>query len=206
MSAQPHNPLGDFNNLYAELRQAESARLQTWMATLRRPEWADPTISGRHGHAWQIENTLFAEQFRRFMAGPAWFVLLPAAHPLWPHYLLSCAHLRTVDGFPRPQLSFPEATHELVLQALNPESAPNPTDTNGWHTMTPVNVAEQFHVDDDEQAASLVRLVAQALVHGVLPSECDDHIGSRERWRESIAATADHERAGGHIHPVAEQP
>jgi hypothetical protein len=137
-----------------------------------------------------------------------WFLHAPAAHPLWPHYLLSCVHLRDVEGQSQPpHRSFPDASHELMLLALNPELAPwnaetvvetmlAPREVSAF--LTPPNMVQQLRAATDAQAAELTRLVARALVDGILAIEPDDRVGSRAVWRAVIEQTLEHLRLGTH--------
>lgn len=137
-----------------------------------------------------------------------WFVHAPAAHPLWPQYLFFCVHLRDVEGQSRPPFRrWPDASHELLLLALNPELGPwapetfaekmlAPRAVSAW--LSPPNVVEQLRAATDPQAVELTVLLAHALVDGHVPIEPDDVRNGRARWREVIDSTMQHIRLGGH--------
>ena len=116
----------------------------------------------------------------------AWFLDLPPAHPFWPRYMLSVVHLRDVAGTKPPVLQYPEATHELLIGALDPEHHPVAHDLSTCHWMTPLNIVVQFHGISDGQAKSLAQWVASEVVFGRLWVEPSDRQGERERWDRAI--------------------
>lgn len=146
-----------------------------------------------------------------------WFIASPPAHPIWPHYTFCCVHLRDVEGQTRaPTLQFPDASHEILLIALNPKLGPwsaenviekmlAPRTEAAW--LTPLNLAEQLHNATDAQAVALTLMLARAMVDGMVPIEPADVPGGRDRWRRVIAATMEHLQTGGHASsavPIAE--
>lgn len=136
-----------------------------------------------------------------------WFLSAPPAHPLWPHYLFFCVHLRDVEGQSRPPLlRYPDASHDLMLVALNPELGPwtaenvvekmlAPRQRSAF--LSPLNVSEQLRNVTDDQAVELTRLLARGLVDGQVPIEPNDW-GGGVRWQTVITATLEHIRMGGH--------
>lgn len=137
-----------------------------------------------------------------------WFVRSPPAHPIWPHYLFFCVHLRDVEGQSRPPtVPTPEATHNIMLIALNPALAPwtaenvvekllAPRKESVW--LTPLNVSEFITKASDAQAVELTWMLARAMVDGIVAIEPGDVPGGRARWRQVIAATMEHLQTGGH--------
>ena len=112
----------------------------------------------------------------------AWFLHLPPAHPIWPRYLLSVIHLRSAAGFGPAKLKYPEATHELIVVALDPDRNPQPHQPETWSPLTPVNYVTQFHGLTDAGAAGLARVAAEQVVRGQLWVETSDIAGARGRW------------------------
>src|SRR5205085_2875503 len=96
------------------------------------PDFAPPTNAPREFHGLMAVVTELPTDLPPTEGMPEqvatlahWFVSAPAAHPVWPHYLLFCVHLRDVPGQSRPPFRrFPDASHELMLIALNPEVGP----------------------------------------------------------------------------------
>lgn len=74
------------------------------------------------------------------------------AHPVWSHYAISIVHLRDTEGAPPATKHFPEATHELVVAALDPKD--NKT------TLLPLNYCGQFAFPDDDHASAFAREIA----------------------------------------------
>jgi hypothetical protein len=135
-----------------------------------------------------------------------WFVSSPAAHPVWPHYLFLTVRLRDVEGQSRPPTKpFPDATHNIMLVALNPEIGPwtaenvtekmlAPRDQSAF--LTPLNASEFVGNATDAQAIELTHLLARAMVDGIVPIEPGDW--GRARWTQCIASTMEHIQTGGH--------
>jgi hypothetical protein len=137
-----------------------------------------------------------------------WFVWAPPAHPLWPHYILSCVHLRDIEGQSKPpHRRFSDASHEVLLIALNPQLGPWTAENvvekllarpERSPYLRPLNACEQFSHATDDQAIELTRSLAWGLVTGHLPIEPDDVRGGRDRWPAVINATLEHIRLGTH--------
>lgn len=128
----------------------------------------------------------------------AWFLQIPGAHPLWSCYMLSVVHLREIAGVKPAVKRFNNATHELLVIALNPNLKPRPDDRNTWQHMTPINVVEQFEVGDDDAAAAIAEKFARACVDGHLHVEPQGIYGERVLWTHAVERTAEHMRLGGH--------
>ena len=111
-----------------------------------------------------------------------WFLHLPPAHPIWPRYLLSVIHLRPAPGFGPAKLKYPEATHELMVVALDPDKNPQPNQPETWNHLTPVNYVSQFHGLSDAGAAGMARMAAEHVVQGQLWVETSDIAGARGQW------------------------
>jgi hypothetical protein len=84
-----------------------------------------------------------------------WFFEDRASHPIWYQYAASVIHLRDILGMQSPVRYFPEATHELVIFALNPAYRLGPT--SEFHEfqkalMSPVNICVQFRAYSDDAA------------------------------------------------------
>lgn len=127
-----------------------------------------------------------------------WFLDCPGQSPAWRHYLLSVVHLRPIKGQEHePVFQFPGATHEVMVVALDPGKHPSPTDIQTWYHLTPVNVAQQLVLEDDEQARKLLHLAARAVVSGLLPAE-PAMSGAKEPWQSTLVNTAAHMRGLEH--------
>lgn len=108
------------------------------------------SVKGRVGHYEEI--TAAPAKPDQTVNLKAWLMYLPRQHPFWSHYMLGVIHLRPINGVrPANKLS-PEATHEIVVCALDPNRLPNPDDLNSLMPLTPINYSIQFSGLTDEQA------------------------------------------------------
>lgn len=138
-----------------------------------------------------------------------WWLLTGSWHLLWPQFILSVVHLRPDEGRPPAHLQFPDATHELLVAALNPGKGPTPTihavetltagglrAVGGW--LEPVDVVHQFTATDQEMT-ELAELCARACVDGLLnPSTDDARSRLREAWLTACVKTLAHMRGEEH--------
>lgn len=126
-----------------------------------------------------------------------WFITAPGQHAAWTHYLLQLIHLRHIPGTHKPYINVPGATHEITLQALNPDKRPVAYDTKTWGGLSPVNFNDQFELPDDEKAVEMIDLAAKAVVDGVLWAE-PPLSGQKEPWHSALLKTAAHLRGEHH--------
>lgn len=114
----------------------------------------------------------------------SWVIHLPTAHPSYPFYLLSLAHLRPVAGGAAAELATPDASHEFMVLTLNP--AYRPWDeamayrviceghriTEPGHepfALHPPTVGLHLRSLSDRQALALVEPAVEALLCGTVP-------------------------------------
>lgn len=129
----------------------------------------------------------------------AWLLKLPNWSPAWDEFLLTAVHLRPIDGVKPATITLEGATHELILAACDPARPTDPE--NVFQTaifLTPINVVQQFIVDNDEQAIELISIIAKACTGGLLPIEPQGIIGARDHWKNVVIKTAEHIRSGKH--------
>lgn len=127
----------------------------------------------------------------------AWFIHAPGQSAAWDKYLLSIYHLRPIEGVKEATKLYPGITHEVLLAALNPEHNPNALDVQSWQYLRPINYITQVEVPGDEQARTLVDLLAIAIADGALWAE-PPLSGQREPWDTSVMATTAHMRGEPH--------
>lgn len=164
---------------------------------------------GMWGEAWELDP--FPPMHVDHTATLGWFFIhAPPAHPIWPHYTLSCIHLRDIEGQSKPpHRKFPTASHEYILAALNPEERPWRHETvaekirylaenkRSAHLL-PLNACEQVANATDEQAKTLLHQIARGLVLGIIPIEPSDFLNGHETWRTAVWRTMEHIKSGGH--------
>lgn len=139
-----------------------------------------------------------------------WFVHAPGQGIGYDSFRLSVVDLAEREGLPPPVKRYPKAEYELSVCALDPEHKPHPGDVETWHTLLPVNVAEQFHGISREQAAELAQMLAWACVNGRLPVETQVFIEepgqepvmkyiqqALDLWKITVMRSVDHIRTGG---------
>lgn len=134
-----------------------------------------------------------------------WLLTAPSYHPLWSQYVMAVVRLDDVPGFPAPKRQFDDATHELLVVALNPHAGPQTAATMAEHArtgampyLTPINYADQFTATDEEMR-QLASWAAWGVVNGVLnPETADAPALLREAWLTSMVKTLAHIR--GEVH------
>lgn len=121
----------------------------------------------------------------------AWLIHVPNFHPAWSYWMLSCASLRDVEGFPPAKLHYPGAEFELILAALDPHVEPDPTDSRTWNWLRPLNYVRQFHGVGEEDAKKLTQGLVARCVHGNLLLELQGFVGAREAWDQAVTSSVD---------------
>ena len=144
---------------------------------LRLTENTAPTMRGRLGDAWLID--MEAVSRRRGIVGdprasvtlPCWIASAAYAHPLWSHYCIMCIALREVPGVPAAKVTLENATHEVMVYALDPDRKPAVDDFP--RMLQPVNFVGQFIEADDLSAAARVQQAVQDVIDGTLNPDTD---------------------------------
>lgn len=104
-----------------------------------------------------------------------WIVEAPAAHMAWHSYAIVLLHLRPLKVRRKTRFHLPNATHEMWVQALNPDFPREPAINEGapWHYLVPNNFAAQFIEPDDAAAMSRVERDVQRICAGMLSPDTD---------------------------------
>lgn len=123
----------------------------------------------------------------------SWLINYPGAHPFWEYWMLTCVTLADVPGVPPAKKHFPEATHELLILAIDPKWSVQLEDFMGGGTMpflSPTDVVYQAQLPSDDLAVHLMELTAKDIVNrGSSPDQ--DY---RTRWKEVLDKTSAHLR------------
>jgi hypothetical protein len=136
-----------------------------------------------------------------------WLLTAGIYHPLWHQYALAVVRLRDAPGYPPPVLRYPDATHELLVMALDPTSPDDPANPGARVTYTPqaleglaapylqpINIAEQFTATEDE-AAQVAQAAARAVVDGhINPETGDAPTYTRAGWHAAVEQCLAHLR------------
>jgi hypothetical protein len=125
-----------------------------------------------------------------------WLIQHPGAHPFWQFWCVTCVTLKDVEGMPPAKKHFPEATHEILFLAINPDYPPDPEEfLQGapMHWLSPTDLVYQTELPSDDLAIELMELAAKDIVlRGTSPDQ--DY---RSHWKKTLDLTCDHLR-GGH--------
>lgn len=129
-------------------------------------------------YAWKVEHPTHP------IFSLTWFINAPWAHPLWHQYVLVLYDLVT-PTVEAPKLHLKDATHEMMLYALDPEhpiaKGSVPT-TESLHRLSPPNYAYQFKAASN--AAAEERL--QAVVDGIVAREINPDTDFRSLWDNGL--------------------
>lgn len=138
-----------------------------------------PALIGPAGKAWRCD----LEKRRQMLSvDPSndgtvavWIVEAPWAHMAWHSYAIVLLHLRPLKEPRRTLFHLPNATHEMWVQALNPDYPREPAISEGepWCFLTPNNFAAQFIAPDDAAAISRIDRDTQRICDGRLNPDTD---------------------------------
>lgn len=155
-----------------------------------------PHITGPYGQAWRYDFDAFrkARNITKPDAGVmSWLVRAPWANIMWHSYVLHLIHLRQLPGMPPPKIYLLDATHEMMLFALDPK----------WELSTleyprhlsPINFAAQFIEPSDAAAQERCEKCVLEIVNGKLSPDTDFIQHWRARFNASMLK-GDPDRAG----------
>jgi hypothetical protein len=134
-----------------------------------------PDYTGPWGTAWKLDEAKLNKESIAPHSGIAmWVIHVPQSHPHWPWVRLSLIHLRDVPGLGPAHIFLPGATHEIIVQALNPDHYPPSVDSVPVNVLRPINFGAQFISASDEDAIKKVEHEAvYGIVHGHLNPDTD---------------------------------
>jgi len=149
----------------------------------------DPDLKGPPGrYAYRLN----WEAEKKPHAGLAGFVVFATGyHPFWSEWLVMSCHLRDEPGVPPAKKQFPEATHELQIVALDPESVvyPDSAKKSKVKHLTPVDQIVQV-VATDQEMIRIVELAATAIVS----CNCSPDQDYRSWWKPAVENGLKHMR------------
>jgi hypothetical protein len=134
-----------------------------------------PDMGGAHGRAWLINFSHPSWSQTKLGACVAlWVIEAPSAHPAWHSYVMSLIHLRPIPGLEPPIMYVADATHEMVLAALDPDKPRQPAiDGCDLWPLNPPNFAAQFTAENDAAAMAHCEQSVRAIVAGQLSPDTD---------------------------------
>lgn len=145
-----------------------------------------PDIVGTHGSAWMIDIARICERHDtkdgEHASVASWVVHAPWAHPLWHSYALILIHLRDLPNVSPARIHLPDATHELILNALDPDACfqeiiQGEADAMRW-CLSPGNFAAQFIAENDDDAGARIAETVVMVCNGELNPDTD----ARSQW------------------------
>ena len=165
----------------------------------------EPDFKGVFGSLWRVAKPDAAKlEMPDWQATLGqWLLTVPGAHPVWHSYALGVIHLRDIPGVRPAHKQYPEAEHELLLLALDPEKPlPDPDDVANFKPayLTPLNLVEQFHGVTDEQAVEIAEWLGRSFIDGLANPDTD----YRTQTQLLLRKTVEHIALGGH--PAEGQP
>ncbi len=119
-----------------------------------------------------------------FFALDCWILHLPG-YAIWPHYLLSGTGLADIPGRRPATKQFPEATHEVLVAAIDPDCTQADWLDQRIQTLSPINYVRQM-VTTETVANALLRHLAERFVSGFLPPEPQGIVGARELFNDTV--------------------
>lgn len=139
-----------------------------------------PDYRGKAGCAWRLDMDA-VRQYHKLSADDDatlafWVIEAPGSHPVWWWYRLGLVHLRPVPALAAHEtlIYLPGATHEFVLEALNPDQYPPPIDQLPLHILLPANFAAQLICPSDAAAIKTIETQAiEPIVQGLLSPDTD---------------------------------
>lgn len=108
----------------------------------------------------------------------------PFHHPFWNNYLITLTDLTTKTD-KEPIIHHEGATHELIVNALNPHvTLVEPVrDDQTWAPLTPPNMAYQFVADSDEAARELIQTILDRVRDGNMSLDTDGRLAWNAYFR-----------------------
>jgi hypothetical protein len=154
-----------------------------------------PDFKGAAGDGWRVARPAGGEaSWAATLA--SWIVNVVGAHPWWTWWQVSVVHLRDLPGVRPAHKRYPEAEYEFMIIAFDPETPPDPDNRggDGARFLTPIDVVEQFHGVDDQQAAELCDRAVATILAGRMSPDQD----FRSAWRVLIRNSVEHAALSGH--------
>jgi hypothetical protein len=151
-------------------------------AEITDPVSLPPAIQGSHGKAWRLDLDKHREAFRTPPSTVAmWIIEAGFAHPFWHSYVVSLCDLADRPGVEPATRYIENATHELVIYALDPKMVREDFLLNKSPVimvMEPCNFAAQMSGEKDDTATKRVEDAVRMVCDGHLSPDTD----FRSQW------------------------
>lgn len=167
------------------------------------PEQARSPIEGPYATCAEVQLSTLSTRAAATVS--SWLITSDDFHPAWTQWTLYAVHLREVPGVYTPTFHFLDATHEIGILALNPDTHVTVEDMGrpDWRMryLLPPNLALQFIGTDDEMRY-VVALMAWSVSAGHHSPEPPGSGGADSDWGRgwlaSITKTLAHSRGEAH--------
>jgi hypothetical protein len=159
----------------------------------------EPTISGDRGRAWKVDLSAQVEHVDQTACLQSWIIEQPGVHVFWSRWQVSVVHLRDIPGQSKQAFKkFPEATHEFMIFALDPECYGEheawPAKIERVGLMHPADLVHQVAVTSDQVASHLCELLVEGACRGQVILDSD----YCSRNRAILDATVERYNSGKH--------
>ena len=153
-----------------------------------------PSMVGRVGAAWELDFSFLRKKFSIKEEDDAsltsWIIEAPWAHFAWHSYLLTAVSLREMLDKRPTKFYLEGATHEIWLQALNPEKSRQDF-LDGKILLNeigliPLNFAAQVIRSSDDLMVEEIRKAVSDVVDGLLNPDTDFVQQWIERFGDSM--------------------
>lgn len=156
---------------------------------------AGPFVQGTASPHWRGWRMIFPERTEETIKkmGDAvaslgmWLLRMPGPSAAWSHYTVALITLADIPGVPPAVKKSPEYTHEVMVNAINPEVPEDEMLTGRLPILTPTNHAVQF-VGTDQIGDPLLESLAMAFLNGQQMIEPDGIRVEHKTAREYFAA------------------
>lgn len=118
--------------------------------------------------------------------GVTWIINAPWAHPIWHQYWIALYDLTTPHPGGAPTLYLPDATHEFIVYALDPEhpiAKDTPIHEAKCVKLKPPNYGYQFKAESNDAALARVQMIVDGIVADRLSPDTD----FRSLWDKLLA-------------------
>lgn len=138
------------------------------------PDFGPPDLTGRAGQAWRATHS--PDELVQWPASVAlWLVHQPGVHAFWSIWRLGVVSLRELPGLPPAHKTQPNASHEFMIDSVNPDYEPKADWrlVTGKHLMTPTDLVTQAADLTDEQAAEVAARLVRMFCDGLSAADSD---------------------------------
>lgn len=141
-----------------------------------------PDKQGAAGRAWRVDLAAMTAALAIPPEGSAilasWIVEAPWAHPMWHSYNLTLVHLRPMADARETFVYRDDASHELLLHALEPGHSREAMLRGRPRWLTPANFGAQLVERSDTAAIARVEATVDLIIAGELNPDTD----ARRQW------------------------